>query len=254
MTELQHPYDTLAPAYDVLTSGHAHDDWLIAIERLAAGHGLRGRRLLDVACGTGKSFAPLLRRGYDVTACDASPGMVERARARAGTGADVRVADMRALPVLGAFDLVTCLDDAICHLLEPAEVLAALRGMRANLAPGGLIAFDVNLMTAYATAADTVVEGEGHVVLWRGGGARLERPGGTAQLVVDLFTARDDGLWSRHRMQQAHRHWPVAEIRRLAGDAGLRVAALCGQRAGGVLAPAVDEARDRKALFLLARA
>ena len=55
-------------------------------------------------------------------------------------------------------------------------------------------------------------------------------------------------------MQQAHRHWPVAEIRRLARAAGLRVAAVCGQRAGGVLAPVLDEARDRKALFLLARA
>ena len=253
MTErTEHPYDVLAPAYDVLTAGHAHDAWLDAIERLATAHGLRGKRLLDVACGTGKSFAPLLRRGYAVTACDASPGMVERARERAG--ADVLVADMRALPRLGAFDLITCLDDAICHLLEPAEVLAALAGMRANLAPGGLIAFDVNLLAAYAGAADAVLEAEGHVVLWRGAGARLQRPGGTAEVVVDLFSARDDGLWSRHRMQQAHRHWPVPEIRRLARDAGLRVAAVRGQRSGGVLAPVLDEARDRKALFLLAHA
>jgi SAM-dependent methyltransferase len=253
MTDLtDHPYDVLAPAYDLLTADHDHATWLDGIELLAKAHGLGGNRLLDVACGTGKSFAPLLARGYAVIGCDASPGMVEQARAR--TGADVRVADMRALPVLGGFDLVTCLDDALCHLLEPAEVVAALEGMRGNLAPGGLIAFDVTLLAAYAAAADTVVEGEGRVVLWRGAGARLARPGGTAEIVVDLFTERGDGLWSRHRMQQQHRHWPVHEIRRLARAAGLRVAAVCGQRAGGVLAPVLDEARDRKALFLLARA
>ncbi len=74
------PYDVVAPAYDTLTAGHAHDRWLADIERVALAHGLRGRRVLDVACGTGKSFAPLLRRGYDVTACDASAAMVARAR------------------------------------------------------------------------------------------------------------------------------------------------------------------------------
>src|SRR5215216_7107442 len=101
MTHSQHTYDVLAPAYDVLTAGHAHDAWLRAIERLALAHGLRGRRLLDVACGTGKSFEPLLRRGYEVTACDGSPAMVAHARARAGATARVEVADMRALPVFG---------------------------------------------------------------------------------------------------------------------------------------------------------
>ena len=129
MTDLtDHPYDVLAPAYDLLTAGHAHAD--LARRRSSCSRrptACAGSRLLDVACGTGKSFAPLLRRGYAVIGCDASPAMVERARG-ARTGADVRVADMRALPVLGAFDLVTCLDDALCHLLEPAEVVAALRG------------------------------------------------------------------------------------------------------------------------------
>ena len=43
MTELtEHPYDVLAPAYDVLTAGHAHDAWLDGIERSATAHGLRG--------------------------------------------------------------------------------------------------------------------------------------------------------------------------------------------------------------------
>src|SRR5215207_9538088 len=108
MTHSQHTYDVLAPAYDVLTAGHAHGAWLREIEHLALDHGLRGRRLLDVACGTGKSFEPLLQEGYSVTACDVSPGMVAHARRRAGGHARVLVADMRRLPVLGAFDLVTC--------------------------------------------------------------------------------------------------------------------------------------------------
>ena len=58
---------------------------------------------------------------------------------KAGDRADVHVADMRRLPVFGEFDLITCIDDAINHLLEPEEVSDALAAMRENLAPGGLL-------------------------------------------------------------------------------------------------------------------
>ncbi|MDP9292961.1 MAG: methyltransferase domain-containing protein [Actinomycetota bacterium] len=68
-------YDSLAPVYDLLTAGYDHGRWLAALERLALEHGLAGRRLLDVACGTGSSFLPLLLAGYEVTACDVSPAM-----------------------------------------------------------------------------------------------------------------------------------------------------------------------------------
>ena len=244
-------YDVLAPVYDDLRAGDAHERWLAGIERLALEHGLRGRRVLDVACGTGSSFLALMARGYDVTACDASPAMAACARAKAGRGARVLVADMRRLPLLGAFDLVTCLDDGLNHLTEPAEVLAAFRGMRRNLAPGGLIAFDVALVAAYSEAADAVVETGGHLVARRGAAARLERPGATVELVVDVFSRRGDGAWDRRQMRRRHRHYPVGRIAGLLASAGLRVVTARGQRRGGELAATLDENRDRKA-FLLA--
>src|SRR5829696_4235844 len=142
-------YAVLAPAYDLLTAEYAYGPWLAAIERLARRHGLSGRRLLDVGCGTGKSFLPLLDRGFDVCACDISPEMVAEAEHKAGGRAAVHVADMRRLPVLGAFDLITCLDDGINHLLDRDEVADALSGLRENLAPGGLLVFDVNTLAAY---------------------------------------------------------------------------------------------------------
>ena len=77
-------YAVLAPVYDLLTAEYAYGPWLGAIERVAREHGLRGHRLLDVGCGTGKSFMPLLERGFDVTACDISPEMVELAQHKSG--------------------------------------------------------------------------------------------------------------------------------------------------------------------------
>src|SRR4051794_28803452 len=50
-------YDGLAPAYDTFTAGHEYVRWLDYLEDLAVEHGLSGKALLDVGCGTGKSFS-----------------------------------------------------------------------------------------------------------------------------------------------------------------------------------------------------
>jgi len=246
-------YAVLAPAYDLLTAGYAYGPWLAAIERLAHRHGLTGRRVLDVGCGTGKSFLPLLDRGFEVTACDISPEMVALAREKAAGRADVHVADMRRLPVLGRFELITCIDDGINHLLGPEEVADALAGMRANLAPGGLLVFDVNTLAAYRDVPDVVVEDEDHVVRWRGGPAELDGPGGEAEVVIDVFTHEGDGLWRRTVSRQRHRHHPIEELRELTAQVGLEVAAVVGQRPGAVLDDTLDERVHRKAVFITRR-
>jgi ubiquinone/menaquinone biosynthesis C-methylase UbiE len=89
-------YATLAPSYDEFARHHRHDVWLERLEALARRHGLSGRRVLDVGCGTGKSLLPLVRRGYDGAGCDVSAGMLARARA-ALPEAPLHRADMRAL-------------------------------------------------------------------------------------------------------------------------------------------------------------
>src|SRR3954447_13575959 len=128
-------YEAFAPHYDAFTAHHDYETWTRTLEGMARAHGLSGTRLLDVACGTGKSFLPFLDRGYEVTACDISPAMADRAAAKAGDGARIEVHDMRALPRLGAFDLVCCLDDAVNYVLSAQELEATLAGLARNLAP-----------------------------------------------------------------------------------------------------------------------
>lgn len=50
-----------------------------------------GRRVLDAGCGPGIYAAELVEREAVVVGCDASPAMVELARAKVGDGADLRV-------------------------------------------------------------------------------------------------------------------------------------------------------------------
>jgi len=99
-------------------------------------------RALDVACGTGKSALPLVERGYELTACDSSAGMLARARRALPESVELFQADMRELPAIGSFDLITCLDDAVNYLPGDDDLARALASMAELLAPGGLIVFD----------------------------------------------------------------------------------------------------------------
>jgi len=141
-------YDAMAPFYDDFTAHHDYEGWVAILERLVLEHGLAGRRLLDVACGTGKSTAPFLARGYRVTGCDGSGGMLARARGRLGAGVPLHQRDLRDLGSLGSFDLVCCIDDSLNYLLEPGDLDRAFRAVHRHLASGAPFVFDMNAVRA----------------------------------------------------------------------------------------------------------
>jgi SAM-dependent methyltransferase len=247
-------YERLAPAYDILTADYRHDRWLAALEGLACEHGLSGCALLDVACGTGKSFLPLLARGYRVVGCDISPAMLARAAEKAPQARLVQ-ADMRRLGRIGAFDLVTCLDDALNYLVEPADLQAALTGIRLNLAPQGIAIWDLNTLAMYRSefATDRLTDRDGHFMVWHGETAAELPAGGAAQATVEVFTPTGNGFWRRRSSVHRQRHWPDARVRTIAGRAGLRLLAVHGQHPGAVLDPGLDELVHSKAVYLACR-
>lgn len=249
-------YDDLAPHYDAFTAGHEYERWLAALERVAVEHGHSGRRLLDVACGTGKSFLPMLARGYEVTACDLSPSMVAAAREKVGdAAATLLVADMRALPEVGVFDLVTCLDDAVNYLDSVDELRATLEGFARNLRPGGLAVFDANTLAAFRAAySETLaLDSGGAFFCMRGGSAPDLQPGGAAEVCIEVFSPERDGLFRRTRSHHRHRHHPRDAVECAAAGAGLDLVAALGQSPGVVLSPELDEDAHAKAVYVVRR-
>jgi SAM-dependent methyltransferase len=242
-------YDALGEAYRVLISGADHARWCAVIERLALEAGLRGRRLLDVACGSGESFRPFLERGYSVTACDISPRMAELA---ADGRAEVRVEDMRSLPVLGEFDLATVLNDALNYLLEPGELAAAVAGVAANLAPGGVLVFDVNsLRTTREVFGRTYAWPEpDRVVVWRGTSASRDAGAGDRVTAEVEILTRGEDEWASAVSLHAQRHHPEASVRRALAGAGLRLVRLAGMPPGVEVHDGFDELADAKAVYV----
>jgi SAM-dependent methyltransferase len=247
-------YEAIAPVYDDFTAHHDYELWLGNLLPKARGRGLRGRRLLDVGCGTGKSFLPMLERGWEVTACDISPAMLELARAKAGDAVQLSVADMRELPVYGEFDLVWCLDDAVNYLLSGEELGRALSGMRANLAPGGLLMFDVNTLQSYRTffAEEQRVERGGKWLVWRGQGDGNAQPGTIGEARFEAEPGDGGATVETHVHRQ--RHFPEAEVLERLTASGLECLDVYGHGFDAVPKQPVEELVHSKMVYIARRA
>jgi SAM-dependent methyltransferase len=251
----QETYDAMAPYYDAFTAHHDYELWTTAIRRLAQDHGLAGTRLLDVGCGTGKSLLPFRAAGWQVTGCDLSARMLELAAAKAPE-VELHLADVRALPRYGDFDLVLLLDDVVNYLIEPDHLVLALAAAGANLAPDGVMVFDLNLLRTFRTffAEAVIVEDDDAFLAWRGLTAPDAEPGVLAEAIFDAFTPGADGRWLRHDAAvHRQRHHPEEQVRETLALAGLECAAVYGHGLDGIPSPGADELRDTKALYIARR-
>lgn len=248
-------YDGFAPHYDAFTSGSDYERWTHSVLEHLHAHGFEGRTLLDVACGTGNSFLPFLTRGFDVVGCDSSSAMLVEA-ARKAPRTRLVLADMRDLPVLGQFDLVTCFDDSLNYLPAESDLLAAFRSIAANLAMDGMAVFDLNTVRAYRTtfACDNVSENDdGRVFAWRGGSSEHAEPGCRAEAWVEVFIPEADGSYRRVRSRHAQRHFPGDRVARLLREAGLELIVGSGVLDDGALVPVADDLRQLKVLYTARR-
>lgn len=244
----QESSDFFASAYDDFNYRYQNTQWTGRLLKRAEAAGLSGDHLLDVACGTGLSFIPMLRRGWAVTACDISKEMLEIARSKVGDQVTLLQADMRELPVLGAFDLVWALNDPLNYLLSREEFDAAITGMARNLKPGGILVFDVNTLATYRTffADEFEVEVRGRKLVWSGRNrSETFTPGSFAEARFEAVGEPD----SVHVHRQ--RHFPEVEVTEALASADLKVAEVLGvSEPDGDLSSPLDEEIHTKAVYV----
>lgn len=241
-------YEKYAAIYDELNHHNNYEMWLG--EKLLPEleqRGLRTGRALDVGCGTGRAFAPLLRRGWQVRGCDISPAMLARAREQFGDAVELDVADMRELPVFGSFELVLVMNDAVNYLIGEGELELALRGLRANLAPHGLLLFDCNSKLMFDLAFEPMeeeVEKDGKRWTWTGLGRAEES--------VPVYQVRIEGDDTEPILNQ-ERYFEIDEVEAAVAAAGVELLAVLGQREEGtevVLREPPDDDADHKVVYI----
>jgi SAM-dependent methyltransferase len=250
-------FEAMAPAYDDFTALYDYEGWLADLLAVIEQCGLRGNRLLDVACGTGKSFLPMLPRGWEVSACDLSPAMLKRAREKTGASVELLLADMRNLPKFGEFDLVWALDDALNYLLSTRELEDALRGMRNNLADGGLLLFDVNQSLVYRTfySETSSLEHGDRRFIWQGLGQTSDPSGSVYESRLDVESISRDTSGDCREETSFHRqrHFSEREVRDGLDRASLECVEVYGHGLDGIPRQPLDLAAHTKAIYIARR-
>jgi ubiquinone/menaquinone biosynthesis C-methylase UbiE len=184
-------YDRWAQRYDDRDPSTVLDEPLL----LSLAEPLAGRRVLDLACGTGRYSRLLAARGAEVIGADLSRGMLLRARSRTRV---IQAAAERLPFAPHSFDLVTCglLFD---HVEDPRQ---PFREISRVLRPDGrALVTSIHPEMQRLTGADVCVEG-------------IRIPGRIHEIEFLESAARAAGLFplARHELRvtgemRRHRNW-----------------------------------------------
>lgn len=254
-------YDRFAPIYDEFNASNNYEMWLgeVLLPELER-HGLRRfpaatrpQQVLDIGCGTGRAFPPLLKRGWHITGCDASPVMLGRAQEKT-TSESVALLECDARELVqfavGPFDLVLALNDVVNYLTEDGDLDRAFAGMKRNLAPHGLVCFDTDTLGLFRSHFASGNAEEMSVGDWEWHGLEEEvRPGG-------IYEARVSGPGVETHIHR-ERHWTPGKVEEALAGSGLRALAVMGQREEGdkiLLEDPFDEERDQKLIWMVGHA
>lgn len=106
-----------------------------------------GRKVLELACGTGRLTRPVAATGAEVVGGDLSECMLARAR-RQGGDIDYVVLDMRTFDLRQQFDAIFVGANSLLHLHEGDDLAACFAAVARHLRPGGRFTFDVFVPSA----------------------------------------------------------------------------------------------------------
>jgi len=158
---------------------------------------VRDRRglVVELGCGSGLLTRHLLDAGHHVVATDASPAMLELARAGAPGAEDVRQVRLPDDPIPDA-DAIVGVGHALSYLPDEAAIDRALVAIAQALRPGGVLALDVCDLKWGAARRDVATHGR--VGLDWAIITETSTPAANRFVrEMTIFVKNDDGSWRR---------------------------------------------------------
>lgn len=245
--------------YDEWNSNNDYEMWLgrVLLPELEK-HGLRKGWALDVGCGTGRAFSPLLARDWQLVGCDIAPRMLAKAAQKFGSRVQLLNLDARFLPPISPspgspatenFQLILLLNDVVNYLIEDGDLDRLFLGVKRNLSrERGLVIFDTNTLAQFRDDYSSKERDEVNGWLWRGLTGEA-KPGA-------IFEGEFSGRGIRSHIHR-QRHWTIETVKEQLQASNLRCLATLGQREedGRILLtdPPCEE-RDAKVVYIATRA
>lgn len=236
-------YETLASAYDGLTSDIDYGKTLSFLEAILDQAGKNPQCVVDLACGTGSMSLLLAQKGYQVIGVDISEEMLTQAAFKAGELQEnapwfIRQSmDKLRLPMQA--DAVFCLLDSLNYLTDPQQCRKTFLSVFKALTPGGIFLFDINTPHKLRSLDGQVFldENEESYCVWR---ADFDREENICYYGIDLFR-RQGKLWERSFEQHSEYAYEPALLTQWLREAGFGEIRTYGDRR--LESPAEDEQR-----------
>jgi len=152
-------YRKLAKYYDKIYSQKDYEKEVDFIISVLEKCGVKGREILDVACGTGTHAKLLKERGYSVTGLDKNPEMLKIARRKVKDAKFIKD-DMREFDLKERFDSIICLFTSMNYSTTLEDLERTLRNFYKHLERGGVVIFDLGLtkLKEFPIRIDTYTE------------------------------------------------------------------------------------------------
>lgn len=140
-------YRNLAFIYDELMKEAPYERWLHLIDEACRKYEARGKKFLDLGCGTGEILLRMAEKGYEATGVDISAEMLSMAMSKGeerGIYPVLIEQNMAELEMDESFHLAGIFCDSLNYLLSEEEVQSTFRNVYNCLEQGGLLIFDVH--------------------------------------------------------------------------------------------------------------
>ncbi len=209
-------YGPLADYYDSLTEDVDYRGLHTYLMELFRRGGVRLRRLLDMACGTGSLSMLFAQQGVKVLGMDLSRDMLRRAEDKAAGCGENRPRFLRGnmadFSLSEGVDGLVCMLDSFNYLSDPFEGAAALRCFYDALNPGGMLIYDVRPRRQLMAFDGQVFMDETDRVccIWR---TEFDMEENLCFYGMDLFI-REGDLWRREQEEHYEYAYRLRWLRR----------------------------------------
>lgn len=211
------PYEVLAGWYDELMGEVPYEQWADRILSTLDSMGHQPKRILELACGTGRITEHLLDAGHWVTGVDQSEAMLQEAQTKLGKHSGklrLIASNMLDFTTTEKFDAILSVCDGFNYLPTLSDLENMLRKCTLLCRPGGLILFDLSTDWKFRNHLKDTVIAENHeemAFIWENQYEESQRV-----LTFDLtFFIKQGSFFRReteHHIQRAHSPQEIEEI------------------------------------------